>query len=39
MKLEQWRGLCNAPDNDPELRPETTPARNPPVLERYFNNK
>jgi hypothetical protein len=39
MKAEQWRGLCNAPDNDPELRPETTPARNPPVLERYFNNK
>jgi hypothetical protein len=39
MTAGQWRGLCNAPDNDPELRPETTPARNPPVLERYFNNK
>ena len=39
MPVEQWRALCNAPDNDPELEPETTPARNPPVLERYFNNK
>ena len=39
MPVKQWRALCNAPDNDPELRPETTPARNPPVLERYFNNK
>jgi hypothetical protein len=38
MPVKQWRALCNAPDNDPELRPETTPARNPPVLERYFNN-
>ena len=39
MPVEQWRALCNAPDNDPELRPETTPGRNPPLLERYFNNK
>ena len=38
MPVEQWRALCNAPDNDPELKPETTPARNPPLLERYFNN-
>jgi hypothetical protein len=38
MPVERWRALCNAPDNDPELRPETTPARNPPLLERYFNN-
>ena len=38
MPVEQWRALCNAPDNDPGLRPESTPARNPPVLERYFNN-
>lgn len=38
MPVEQWRALCNAPDNDPELRPETTPARNPALLERYFNN-
>lgn len=39
MSVEQWRALCSAPDNDPELRPETTPARNPPLLERYFNNE
>ncbi len=39
MKVEDWLALCNAPDNDPALQPETTPARNPPVLERYFNNK
>jgi hypothetical protein len=39
MPVEQWRALCAAPDNDPELQPETTPARNPPLLERYFNNK
>ncbi len=39
MPVEQWRALCNAPDNDPDLEPETTPARNPPLLERYFNNK
>ncbi|MHC4180393.1 MAG: hypothetical protein ACYSWU_23060, partial [Planctomycetota bacterium] len=39
MPVKQWRALCNSPDNDPELKPETTPARNPPLLERYFNNK
>jgi hypothetical protein len=39
MPMDQWRGLCGSPDNDPELKPETTPARNPPVLERYFNNQ
>lgn len=39
MPAEQWVALCNAPDNDPALAPATTPARNPPVLERYFNNK
>ncbi len=38
MPVKQWRALCSAPDNDPELRPETTPARKPPLLERYFNN-
>jgi hypothetical protein len=38
MTPQQWRDLMNAPDNDPELEPETTPARNPPVVERYFNN-
>jgi hypothetical protein len=38
MPVERWRALCAAPDNDPELEPETTPARNPPLLERYFNN-
>jgi hypothetical protein len=38
MNLEQWRRLCNAPDNDPKLKPESAPARNPPVVERYFNN-
>lgn len=39
MSVEQWRALCNAPDNDPELKPESTPARNPPVVERFFNNE
>ncbi len=39
IPLEQWRALCNDPSNDPALRPRTTPARNPPMLERYFNNK
>ncbi|MGA9373105.1 MAG: hypothetical protein WBV53_14740 [Solirubrobacterales bacterium] len=38
MSVEAWRALCAAPDNDPELKPETTPARNPPLLERYFSN-
>jgi hypothetical protein len=38
MTVAQWKALCNAPDNDPELKPQTTPARNPPVVERYFNN-
>ena len=38
MPVEQWRALCKAPDNDPELEPDSTPARNPPLLERYFNN-
>jgi hypothetical protein len=39
MSVERWRALCRAPDNDPELKPETTPARNPPLLERYFDNE
>ena len=38
MSVEAWRALCAASDNDPELKPETTPARNPPLLERYFSN-
>lgn len=38
MPVEHWRALCGASDNDPALKTETTPARNPPVLERYFNN-
>ncbi len=38
MTAEQWRKLCQAPDNDPELKPESTPARNPPTVERYVNN-
>lgn len=38
MSVEQWRKLVNAPDNDPELRPESAPARNPPAVERYVNN-
>ena len=37
--LEQWQALKNAPDNDPELKPETTPARDPCVIERYFSNE
>ncbi|MGH3365273.1 MAG: hypothetical protein ACRDOW_11165 [Nocardioidaceae bacterium] len=39
MSVEDWRALCSAPDNDPALTPETTPARDPVVLERYFNNQ
>lgn len=39
MTLEQWKALCNAPDNDPDLKPESIPARNPPVTERFFNTK
>jgi hypothetical protein len=39
MPVEQWRALTDAEDNDPALSPETTPARNPPLLDRYFNNK
>jgi len=39
MTVEQWRKLCNAPDNDPGLDPASIPARNPPVVERYFNNE
>jgi hypothetical protein len=38
MPVAKWRALCESPDNDPALTPETTPARNPAVLERYFNN-
>ena len=39
MSVKDWRALCSAPDNDPALRPETTPARNPALLERYFTNQ
>ena len=39
MTVEQWKKLRDAPDNDPALPPESIPARNPPVVERYFNNK
>ena len=39
MTLEQWLALVHAPDNDPDLKPESSPARNPPVVERYFNNQ
>ena len=39
MTLEQWTKLKNAPDNDPELAPESIPARRPPVMERFFNSK
>ena len=38
MTVEDWRKLVNAPDNDPALKPESAPARNPPVVERYVNN-
>ncbi len=38
MTVEDWRKLVGAPDNDPELKPESAPARNPPVVERYVNN-
>jgi hypothetical protein len=39
MTLEQWQELKDAPDNDPALKPETTPARDPAVVERYFSNE
>jgi hypothetical protein len=39
MTLDQWTGLKNAPDNDPALKPESIPARRPPVMERFFNSK
>ena len=39
LTVEQWRALCNAPDNDPVLKPESTPARNPGLVDRYFNNE
>lgn len=39
MTIEQWLALVNAPDNDPELKPASTPARDPLVVERYFNNQ
>jgi hypothetical protein len=39
MTTEDWLKLVNAPDNDPALKPESTPARNPPEVERYFNNQ
>ncbi len=38
MTTEAWLSLVNAPDNDPEMDPATIPARNPLVIERYFNN-
>ncbi len=38
MTVEDWLKLVNAPDNDPELKPESIPARNPPAVERYVNN-
>jgi len=38
MSVKDWQALVNAPDNDPELKPESIPARNPPVIERYINN-
>lgn len=38
MSVDRWVAMRDASDNDPELAPETTPARNPPLLERYFNN-
>ena len=39
MTLEQWTDLKSAPDNDPEMKPESIPARQPPVMERFFNSK
>jgi hypothetical protein len=34
---DMWQNLLAAPGNDPALEPATTPARNPPVFERYYN--
>lgn len=35
MSVDQWVQLVNAKDNDPQLTPQTTPARNPPVWEKF----
>jgi hypothetical protein len=39
MTLDQWKQLREAPDNDPAMKPESIPSREPPVLERFFNSK
>lgn len=38
IPLDKWLAMCDDPTNDPELTREVTPARNPPMIERYFNN-
>ncbi len=39
MTLEQWNELKSAPDNDPALKSVSAPAREAPVMERFFNSK
>ena len=39
MTVEQWKKLRDAPDNDQAMPPESIPAREPPVMERFFNSK
>ncbi|MCB0726505.1 MAG: DUF1254 domain-containing protein [Ignavibacteriae bacterium] len=34
---DQWVNMVISKDNDPSLKPETSPARNPPVWEKYWN--
>jgi hypothetical protein len=36
MTTEQWVQLVQAKDNDPTLKPETAPARNPPRWEKFW---
>ena len=35
LTLQQWVNLVNAKDNDPSLTPQTVPARNPPLWEKF----
>ena len=34
---DQWVNMVNSKDNNPLLNPETAPAQNPPVWEKYWN--
>ncbi|QDT50612.1 hypothetical protein Pan258_46910 [Symmachiella dynata] len=36
MTVDQWVQLVQAKDNDPQMTPETTPARHPPRWEKFW---